>query len=151
MQQDTELDAEDLQILVTRFKPNTRPRWARRSRTSRAQQLIGAVRAVFRSWNNERAIVYPPAQRHPLQLGHRGQRPVDGLRQLGRRFGHRRPPSRATPRRARKSCSGEFLINAQGEDVVAGIRTPQSIDALAERMPAVYEQFAGIADTLEKH
>ena len=106
--------------------------------------------AVFNSWNNPRAITYRRLERHPGEPRHRGQRPGDGLRQHGRDsatgVGFTRNPSTGD-----KEFYGEYLTNAQGEDVVAGIRTPHPIIELQKEMPKVYKQLRDITTKLEKH
>ena len=107
--------------------------------------------AVFRSWQNPRARRVPPDLRDPGPHRHRGERADDGVRQHRRRG---RPPasaSRATPPTGAKEFYGEFLVNAQGEDVVAGIRTPQPIRELEKVMPKAYRQLRDITTRLERH
>ena len=99
-----------------------------------ASSCRGARDAVFRSWMNERADLLPQAERHPRRPRHRGQRAGDGVRQPGRRLGHRRR-LHAQPSTGENGFYGEYLMNAQGEDVVAGIRTPHPIAELERRCP----------------
>ena len=110
-----------------------------------------AVKAVFRCWDNPRAIVLPPHERHPRRLGHRRQRAGHGLRQHRRRPPAPALPSPATPATGEKKLYGEYLMNAQGEDVVAGIRTPSPSTSCRSSMPEVYQQFVDIAGKLEDH
>ncbi len=147
--QDVDLTAEDLKTLAEQFKAEykakigedfpTDPKERDRCRQGRFPQL--GQRPCER---------LPPRQRYPLLLGHRCQRPDDGVRQHGQHLRYRRGFTR-NPATGEKVLTGEFLMNAQGEDVVAGVRTPQHIDQLKEVMPEVYEQFVGICNTLENH
>ena len=100
-------------------------------------QLWGAIGAVFGSWMNTRAITYRESQRHPGELGHGRQRAGDGVRQHGRNARPPASPSRAIPSTGEHELYGEFLINAQGEDVVAGIRTPQNITEKPRGSPPI--------------
>lgn len=113
-------------------------------------QLIEAVKAVFRSWNNERAIYYRRINDIPSSWGTavNVQEMVYG--NSGNKSGTGVAFTR-NPATGEKALFGEYLINAQGEDVVAGIRTPSPIATLKEEMPEVYEEFASIAQELEKH
>ncbi len=115
-------------------------------------QLWGAIGAVFRSWNNPRADVYRKHARHPGRLGHRRQRAGDGVRQPRRRLRDRRRVHAQPGDRASGRFYGEFLTNAQGEDVVAGIRTPRPLEratapamSLEEKMPAAYAELVRVA------
>ncbi len=112
-----------------------------------------SIEAVFRSWMGKRAVDYRRQFRITPGDGqrHRRQRLHDGVRQHGQRFGDRRRASPAIPAPARTSIYGEYLVNAQGEDVVAGIRTPKPIAAMAQEMPDLYRQLVALRDRLEAH
>ena len=147
---DTELDADDLKKLAEQFKAEYKAKLGVDFPSDPREQLMGAVKAVFRSWNNQRAIVYRRMNDIPSSWGTavNVQSMVFGNTgdESGTGVAFTRNPATGDPH-----LYGEFLMNAQGEDVVAGIRTPQSIDQLKEVMPEVYDQFAAIADKLEKH
>ena len=147
---DTDLDAGAMKEVVRRYKAlYARVKGSDFPQDPR-EQLIEAVKAVFRSWNNERAIVYRRMNDIPGSWGTavNVQEMVYG--NMGNTSGTGVAFTR-NPSTGENKLYGEFLMNAQGEDVVAGIRTPQTIDQLRDVMPEVYEQFAGIADTLERH
>ncbi|NLM83503.1 MAG: pyruvate, phosphate dikinase [Clostridiales bacterium] len=150
VQHDTELTAEDLRELAEMFlkeyKESTGSEFPRDPKV----QLMGAVKAVFRSWNNERAIVYRRLNDIPSWWGTAVNVQEMVFGNLGNTSGTGVAFTR-NPATGEKKIFGEFLLNAQGEDVVAGIRTPQPIDQLKEIMPEVYEQFVEICDKLEKH
>jgi len=150
VKQDTELDAEDLQELVRQFKDLYRKEKGEEFPQDPRLQLMKAVKAVFRSWNNPRAIYYRRMNDIPSDWGTavNVQEMVYG--NMGNDSGTGVAFTR-NPSTGEKKLYGEFLMNAQGEDVVAGIRTPESIDKLKETNPEVYEQFVKIAETLEKH
>ena len=147
---DTELDADDLKKLAEQFKAEYKAKLGVDFPSDPREQLMGAVKAVFRSWNNQRAIVYRRMNDIPSSWGTavNVQSMVFGNTgdESGTGVAFTRNPATGDPH-----LYGEFLMNAQGEDVVAGIRTPQSSDQLKEVMPEVYDQFAAIADKLEKH
>ena len=142
---DTDLDAAALRELTRRFQRPLRlpdrPARAAAARDPRRLRLLDG-RAGGR---------LPPHQGHPGRLGHRGQRPADGVRQHGRRPPARASPSRATRSPARPSPSGDFIANAQGEDVVSGVRTPRDLSELGDWMPAVDVQLREILRKLERH
>ena len=115
------------------------------------EQLGRAVRAVFDSWDTPRAQVYRRAHRHPRRPRDRGERRPDGLRQQGRAARGPASPSRATRRPASTGLYGEFLADAQGEDVVAGIRTPQPLAQMEEQLPEAFEQLLETMRRLEEH
>ena len=130
----------------------------RSTRTTRAsdfpqdpkEQLIEAVMAVFRSWDNPRANVYRQMNEIPYELGHRRQRPADGLRQLRPQERHRRGLHPQPRHRREGAITGEYLINAQGEDVVAGVRTPSPHRrSCMRKCPRSMTQFVQIATRLE--
>ncbi len=147
---DTDLGAGDLAEVVRRFKALYLEVKGRPFPQDPREQLMESVKAVFRSWNNERAIVYRRLNDIPGDWGTavNVQEMVYG--NMGETSGTGVAFTR-NPSTGEKKLYGEFLMNAQGEDVVAGIRTPQTIDQLKQTMPAVYEQFVTIADTLERH
>src|SRR5690606_6952978 len=113
-------------------------------------QLILAVKAVFRSWNNERAKIYRKLNNIPDDLGTAVNVQSMVFGNMGDDSGTGVAFTR-NPATGEKKLFGESLINAQGEDVVAGIRTPQSIEKLREIMPEIFEQFVNIAELLENH
>jgi pyruvate,orthophosphate dikinase len=147
---DTELDADDLKELVVRFKKIYRDHQGEDFPTDPKTQLFEAIKAVFRSWDNPRANVYRRMNDIPYSWGTavNVQQMVFG--NMGNDSGTGVAFTR-DPATGEKRLFGEFLMNAQGEDVVAGIRTPQTIDQLAGIMPDVYKQFADIANRLENH
>jgi pyruvate,orthophosphate dikinase len=147
---DTDLNAEDLKEVVRRFKELYRKEKGTEFPQDPRTQLMEAVKAVFRSWENPRAIVYRRLNDIPGDWGTavNVQEMVYG--NMGNDSGTGVAFTR-NPSTGEKKLYGEFLMNAQGEDVVAGIRTPQSIDTLKEVNPDVYNQFAKIAETLENH
>ncbi len=147
---DTELDTEDMKALVSQFKGYYKEQKGEEFPADPKVQLLEAVKAVFRSWNNPRAIVYRRMNDIPSSWGTAVNVQSMVFGNMGDDSGTGVAFTR-NPATGEKKLYGEFLMNAQGEDVVAGIRTPQSIDQLAQVMPDVYTQFASIADTLEKH
>jgi len=147
---DTDLDAEAMKEVVARFKAIYKQSKGVDFPQNPREQLIEAVKAVFRSWNNDRAIIYRRMNDIPGDWGTavNVQEMVYG--NMGETSGTGVAFTR-NPATGEKKLYGEFLMNAQGEDVVAGIRTPQTIDQLKEVMPDVYEQFVAIAEKLERH
>ncbi|HWP80931.1 MAG TPA: pyruvate, phosphate dikinase [Candidatus Acidoferrum sp.] len=147
---DVELTAEDMKELVSRFKAFYRSKMGADFPQEPQEQLLEAVKAVFRSWDNPRAIVYRRLNDIPSTWG----TAVNVQSMVFGNMGEDSGTGVAFSRNAatgEKKLYGEFLMNAQGEDVVAGIRTPQSIDRLKQVMPEVYEEFAAIAEKLERH
>ncbi|MCI6023210.1 MAG: pyruvate, phosphate dikinase [Oscillospiraceae bacterium] len=148
--QDVELTAEDLKELANQFKAEYKAKIGEDFPSDPKEQLIGAVKAVFRSWDNPRANVYRRDNDIPYSWG-----TAVNVQMMA--FGNKNNDSGTgvaftrNPSTGEKVLTGEFLMNAQGEDVVAGVRTPQHIDHLKEVMPEVYAQFVNICDTLEKH
>jgi len=149
---DTELTADDLKELVEEFKAITRRESGRDFPTDAYEQLRMAIEAVFRSWNNRRAIDYRNINKIPHDLGtavnvqamvfgNMGDDSATGV-------AFTRNPSTGEP-----GLFGEYLVNAQGEDVVAGIRTPKHIDEMKNdpNLPGVYDQFLAVAQQLERH
>src|SRR5207249_3306467 len=147
---DTELTAVDLEQLALEFKRTVRARAGRAYPQDPREQLAMARDAVFRSWNNDRAIYYRRQNKIPddigtavnvqaMVFGNRGEASATGV-------GFTRNPSTGE-----NHFYGEFLTNAQGEDVVAGVRTPRPIDELASEMPDAYRQLRDITARLERH
>ena len=147
---DTDLTADDLKEVVVRFKAI----YAEEKGTEFPQdpevQLVEAIKAVFRSWDNPRAIYYRRMNDIPGDWGTAVNVQSMVFGNMGETSGTGVAFTR-NPSTGENKLYGEYLMNAQGEDVVAGIRTPQQIATLKDVMPEVYEQFAKIADTLEKH
>ncbi|MFR8012169.1 MAG: pyruvate, phosphate dikinase [Clostridia bacterium] len=147
---DTEFTAEDMKEMVQRFKTFYKEQKDSDFPTEPKVQLMEAVKAVFRSWDNPRANVYRRMNDIPYSWGTAVNVQAMVFGNTGNSSGTGVAFTR-NPATGEKKLFGEFLMNAQGEDVVAGVRTPQSIDQLKEIMPEVYEQFATIATTLENH
>ena len=147
---DTELTAKDLKELAELFKAEYQEKIGEEFPQDAREQLMGAVRAVFRSWDNPRAIYYRRMNDIPSSWGTavNVQKMVFG--NMGDTSGTGVAFTR-NPATGEKKLFGEFLMNAQGEDVVAGVRTPQTIDQLAEVMPEAYQQFVDISQKLEYH
>ncbi|NLB28799.1 MAG: pyruvate, phosphate dikinase [Clostridiales bacterium] len=148
--EDVDLTADDLKELADQFKAEYRKKVGSDFPTEPKDQLMGAVHAVFRSWNNDRAIVYRRLNDIPGSWGTAVNVQEMVFGNLGDTSGTGVAFTR-NPATGENKLFGEFLMNAQGEDVVAGIRTPQSIDQLAEIMPAVYNEFVEICHKLEEH
>ena len=150
VKQDVELDTDDMKNLVVLFKEFYKKEKGEDFPQDPKVQLMEAVKAVFRSWDNPRANVYRRMNEIPYDWG-------TAVNVQSMVFGNSGDNSGTgvaftrNPATGEKALFGEYLINAQGEDVVAGVRTPSPISKLHEEMPAVYEQFAAIADRLEKH
>lgn len=147
---DTELDVNDLKELVKRFKKAVKERTKKDFPEDAHEQMWGAIAAVFGSWGNDRAVVYRRQYGYPhdwgtaanicsMVFGNMGDDCCTGV------------AFTRDPATGEKVFYGEYLINAQGEDVVAGIRTPKKIAELQKEMPAVYKQLDDIRNTLEKH
>ncbi len=147
---DTELDAEDLKVMVDCFKEFYRENLHEDFPTDPKVQLEKAVEAVFRSWNNPRAIYYRRMNDIPSSWGTAVNVQMMVFGKMGNDCGTGVAFTR-NPATGERKLFGEFLMNAQGEDVVAGVRTPQTIDQLKEIMPEAYEQFVAICDKLEHH
>ncbi|MGN0664350.1 MAG: pyruvate, phosphate dikinase [Negativibacillus sp.] len=147
---DTELDADDLKEMVVRFKKYYKEVKGTDFPTEPKEQLMEAVKAVFRSWDNPRAIYYRHMNDIPSSWGTAVNVQMMVFGNTGNTSGTGVAFTR-DPATGEKRLFGEFLVNAQGEDVVAGVRTPQHIDELKDIMPEIYEQFADIANRLEKH
>ena len=147
---DTELDAEDLKNIVANYKVLYKKEMGVEFPQDAKEQLMEAVKAVFRSWDNPRAIVYRRLNDIPGSWGTAVNVQAMVFGNMGDDCGTGVAFTR-DPATGEKKLYGEYLMNAQGEDVVAGIRTPQPISSLHETMPAVYDQFVEIATTLENH
>ncbi len=147
---DTDLDANDLKELVLKFKNLYKKEKNEDFPTDPKVQLIEAITAVFRSWDNPRAIVYRRLNDIPGEWG-----TAVNVQQMV--FGNKGETSGTgvafsrNPATGENKIYGEYLMNAQGEDVVAGIRTPQPISKLEEQNPKIYNQFVNIVNKLEKH
>ena len=150
VKQDTELDADDMKRLVEQFKALYKGHIGRDFPTDPKVQLMESVKAVFRSWDNPRAIYYRRQNGIPSSWGTAVTVQMMVFGNMGNDCGTGVAFTR-NPATGEKKFFGEFLVNAQGEDVVAGIRTPQSIDELKQLMPEVYDQFLEIATRLERH
>ena len=148
--QDVDLTADDLKELADQFKAEYKEKIGVDFPTDPKEQLMGAVKAVFRSWDNPRANVYRRDNDIPYSWGTAVNVQMMAFGNMGDTSGTGVAFTR-DPATGEKHLMGEFLMNAQGEDVVAGVRTPQKIDQLKEVMPEVYEQFIGICNTLEDH
>ena len=147
---DTELDAKDLKQLAEQFKAEYKEKIGEDFPQDAREQLMGAVRAVFRSWDNPRAIYYRRMNDIPSSWGTAVNVQMMVFGNMGDTSGTGVAFTR-NPATGEKKLFGEFLMNAQGEDVVAGVRTPQTIDQLAEVMPEAYRQFVDISSRLEYH
>ena len=147
---DNGLDANDMKKLVKLFKEFYKAKKGEDFPTEPKVQLMEAVKAVFRSWDNPRANVYRRMNDIPYSWGTAVNVQMMVFGNMGNDSGTGVAFTR-DPATGAKKLFGEFLMNAQGEDVVAGIRTPQTIDQLANVMPEVYKQFADIANRLEQH
>ena len=147
---DIDLDVNDMKELVARFKAYYKAQKGEDFPSDPYLQMMEAVKAVFRSWDNPRANVYRRMNDIPYSWG-------TAVNVMPMVFGNLNNQSGTgvaftrNPATGEKKLFGEYLINAQGEDVVAGIRTPSKIEQLKEEMPAVYEQFQKIATNLENH
>lgn len=147
---DLDLDVEDLKLITKKFKELYAQETGEDFYSDPMEQLISAVKAVFNSWNNPRAIIY-------RELNEITGLPGTAVNVQSMVFGNMGTNSGTgvaftrNPATGENKIFGEYLMNAQGEDVVAGIRTPESIDKLAQEMPDMFEQFMNICHTLEKH
>ena len=147
---DTELDADDMKELVKRFKAFYKKELKEDFPQDTKVQLERAIEAVFKSWNNPRAIFYRKENDIPSSWGTAVNVQMMVFGNMGDDCGTGVAFTR-NPATGENKIFGEFLMNAQGEDVVAGVRTPQTIDQLQKVMPACYKQFEKICKTLEKH
>ena len=148
--QDVDLTAEDLEVLANQFKAEYKEKVGEEFPTDPKEQLMGAIKAVFRSWDNPRANVYRRDNDIPYSWGTAVNVQMMAFGNMGETSGTGVAFTR-NPATGERHLMGEFLMNAQGEDVVAGVRTPQKIDQLKDVMPEVYEEFVGICNTLENH
>ncbi|HMM30560.1 MAG TPA: pyruvate, phosphate dikinase [Clostridia bacterium] len=147
---DTELDANDLKQLAEQFKAEYKAKLGTDFPSDPKEQLMGAIKAVFRSWNNPRAIYYRRMNDIPSSWGTAVNVQMMVFGNTGDNSGTGVAFTR-NPATGENKLFGEFLINAQGEDVVAGVRTPQTIDQLEKVMPEAYAQFVEICGKLERH
>ncbi len=147
---DIDLDAEDMKTLVRLFKEYYKEQKGEDFPSDPKVQMMEAVKAVFRSWDNPRANVYRRMNDIPYSWGTAVNVQPMVFGNLNEKSGTGVAFTR-DPATGEKKLFGEYLINAQGEDVVAGVRTPSPIDKLAQDMPEVYQQFVTIANNLEKH
>ena len=148
--QDVELTADDLKELANQFKAEYKEKIGEDFPSDPKEQLMGAIKAVFRSWDNPRANVYRRDNDIPYSWGTAVNVQMMAFGNMGETSGTGVAFTR-NPSTGEKVLTGEFLMNAQGEDVVAGVRTPQHIDQLKEVMPEVYAQFVEICNKLENH
>ena len=148
--QDVELTAEDLKELATQFKAEYKSKIGTDFPTDPKEQLFGAIEAVFRSWDNPRANVYRRDNDIPYSWGTAVNVQMMAFGNMGETSGTGVAFTR-DPATGEKKLMGEFLMNAQGEDVVAGVRTPMPISKMDEIMPEVFKQFTDICHTLETH
>ncbi len=148
--QDIDLNADDLKELANQFKAEYKEKIGVDFPTDPKEQLMGAIKAVFRSWDNPRANVYRRDNDIPYSWGTAVNVQMMAFGNMGETSGTGVAFTR-DPATGEKKLMGEFLMNAQGEDVVAGVRTPMPISKMAEIMPEVYEQFKGICAKLENH
>ena len=148
--QDVELTAEDLKVLANQFKAEYKEKIGEDFPTDPKVQLMEAIKAVFRSWDNPRANVYRRDNDIPYSWGTAVNVQMMSFGNMGNTSGTGVAFTR-DPATGEKHLMGEFLLNAQGEDVVAGVRTPQKIAQLEEIMPEVFQQFTKICSTLEDH
>ena len=150
VKQDVELTAEDLHELAEQFKAEYKAKIGADFPTDPKEQLMGAVKAVFRSWDNPRANVYRRDNDIPYSWG-------TAVNVMPMVFGNLNDESGTgvaftrDPATGEKKLMGEFLINAQGEDVVAGVRTPMPIAQMEKEFPDAYADFIKVCDILENH
>ena len=147
---DVDLTADDLKELANQFKAEYKEKIGQEFPADPKEQLLGAVKAVFRSWDNPRANVYRRDNDIPYSWGTAVNVQMMAFGNMGDTSGTGVAFTR-NPATGEKKLMGEFLLNAQGEDVVAGVRTPEPIAHLKDVMPEVFEQFVGICNTLENH
>lgn len=147
---DNELNPEDLKMIIQEFKSMLRLKHGSEFPQDPMEQLFKAVEAVFKSWQNSRAILYRKLHKIPDTLGTAVNIQAMVFGNMGSKSGTGVAFTR-NPSTGAKELYGEYLVNAQGEDVVAGIRTPQPIEKLKEEMPETYKQFIDTCKLLEKH
>ena len=148
--QDVELDADDLKELAREFKEEYKAKIGSDFPTDPKEQLMGAIKAVFRSWDNPRANVYRRDNDIPYSWGTAVNVQSMAFGNMGDDCGTGVAFTR-DPATGAKGLFGEFLTNAQGEDVVAGVRTPMKIAEMEEKFPEAFEQFKNVCKTLEEH
>ena len=148
--QDTELTADDLKELAEQFKAEYKEKIGSDFPSDPKEQLMGAVKAVFRSWDNPRANVYRRMNEIPYSWGTAVNVQMMAFGNMGDDCGTGVAFTR-NPATGEKKLFGEFLTNAQGEDVVAGIRTPMPISQMAEKFPEAFKQFQEVCNLLESH
>ena len=148
--QDVELDANDLKELASQFKAEYKAKIGADFPADPKEQLMGAIKAVFRSWNNPRAIVYRRMNDIPGSWGTAVNVQSMAFGNMGDDCGTGVAFTR-NPATGEKKLMGEFLTNAQGEDVVAGVRTPMPIQEMAEKFPEAFAQFTDVCQKLEDH
>ncbi len=147
---DVELTADDLKELASQFKAEYKKALGKDFPSDPKEQLFGAIKAVFRSWDNPRANIYRMDHDIPYSWGTAVNVQMMAFGNMGDDCGTGVAFTR-NPATGEKGLMGEFLMNAQGEDVVAGVRTPMPISKMAEVLPDVYNQFLDICKTLENH
>lgn len=147
---DTELTTEDLQVAVKKFKEVVKRKTGKAFPEDPEKQLLLAINAVFCSWNNERAVTYRRIHNFDATLGTAVNVQAMVFGNMGNTSGTGVAFTR-NPSNGEKRFYGEFMINAQGEDVVAGIRTPQTLDEMKEVMPEVFNDLIRVRGILEKH
>ncbi len=148
--QDVELDADDLKELAGQFKAEYKSKLGEDFPTNPKEQLMGAIKAVFRSWDNPRANVYRRENDIPYSWGTAVNVQSMAFGNMGDDCGTGVAFTR-NPATGEKKLFGEFLTNAQGEDVVAGVRTPMPISEMAEKFPEAFAQFTKVCQILENH
>ena len=148
--QDIELTAEDLKTLAGQFKAEYKNKIGKDFPTDPKEQLMGAVEAVFRSWDNPRANVYRRDNDIPYSWGTAVNVQMMAFGNMGDDCGTGVAFTR-DPATGEKGLMGEFLVNAQGEDVVAGVRTPMPIAQMADKFPEAFAEFTAVCATLEDH
>ena len=148
--QDVELTADDLKTLAEQFKAEYKSKIGADFPTDPKEQLMGAIKAVFRSWDNPRANVYRRDNDIPYSWGTAVNVQMMAFGNMGDDCGTGVAFTR-DPATGEKKLMGEFLTNAQGEDVVAGVRTPMPIAQMEEKFPAAYNQFVDVCHKLEDH
>ena len=148
--QDVELDADDLKELASQFKAEYKSKLGEDFPTNPKEQLMGAIKAVFRSWDNPRANVYRRENDIPYSWGTAVNVQSMAFGNMGDDCGTGVAFTR-NPATGEKKLFGEFLTNAQGEDVVAGVRTPMPISEMAEKFPEAFAQFTKVCQILENH
>ena len=150
VKQDVELDAEDLKTLANQFKAEYKDKIGSDFPDDPKEQLFGAIKAVFRSWDNPRANVYRRDNDIPYSWGTAVNVQSMAFGNMGDDCGTGVAFTRG-PATGEKGLFGEFLTNAQGEDVVAGVRTPMKISEMEQKFPEAFKQFKDVCATLEKH